>query len=341
MKIADVKPLFLAVLTIFAVISSTAETKVKVYVTGDSISKEFKTIFASRLMAAVSEVPGYTVMELNESFIDPMVDEHNRRTSDRCTGNSNGNSANEDEWKFAANYMIMVELTNLFGETYATSHLTDVNAAKVIKAYDTAGKVENLSQLTALADKITDNLILAPYREEQQKKGYDILRTRAISNLTPAGCYWFDDHIVQKDPITVRFRRPVPTDNGLSISNNLPTGFKIADESFLKKLFYSGNLPDGTYYTNLIAFGGLSTNLTYAGGNKKTIKNGTWTAACLKINNFGKICEDQPWSVYSIKDNVISSVTITNFKVYAILIKAAPTETEIEQEINRLKSARY
>lgn len=361
MKIADAKQLFLAVLTIFAVLSSTAETKVKVYVTGDNISKEFKTIFASRLTAAISEVPGYTVMELNESFIDPMAEEHNRRSSDRNDRNSKRSSAEEKDGKFMANYMVMVELTNLFGETYATSHLTDVDAAKVIKAYDTTGKVENLSQLTALADNVANGLIKGPYREEQDRKEAEELeknkktetenrkkeaqerreqerarrtelRDKAVANLTPDGSFIFGDIIVLKDFSSVRFTSQSKEYQTPGISVYVPRGFKIADEITIRKLHRAGYLPSQSFITNNSIF----TNGDY----KSKSRQCGWEMTVLYVDDYHKSCyplqEIVCWTKWNKGLTVVEQRTC-----YAVLIKQGPTEHEIENEMRRLENAGY
>ncbi|MDE6006477.1 MAG: hypothetical protein K2G67_02865 [Muribaculaceae bacterium] len=141
--------------------SAVAETKITVYVSGQIEEENIKKVFASKIVTAITKVPDYTAVELNENFIGSIRDEHSRQTG----GEVSPDDIIEINKKYGSNYIAAIELTVLFDEYFVTSHLIEAETTKIIQAYDTSGPINNMAQLTTLANNVADGLIIAPLRE--------------------------------------------------------------------------------------------------------------------------------------------------------------------------------
>ncbi len=360
MKITVINRSSVTLLSLLFFLSALAETKVAVYITGDIPNEKYKKVFASKLVSAVTKIPEYTAIELNDSFIDAVVYEHNRQASDGGRNEAlKEDSLYENGKKYGAKYIAAIELTELLGETFVSSHLIDVETAKVIRAFDTQGNVNNLSQLVSLADSVADGLIAAPFRKEEERKAkirreaqerqdainrkkeeeareerqrarQANLRRQAIANLTPAGWFIFENYLVQKEPEKVHIYGRNKSWKQPEVKLYSYYSNDIADEMLLRKLANAGYLPDGFYITDTSIYTVDNYKSSYC----------TWYMSAVGFDRAHNKCTSGDKRVCATKWGNGLDI-ITEYDVYAIIVKKAPREFEIQDEIKRLISQGY
>lgn len=360
MKMVGIKRSAVILISFLFLLSAAAETKVAVYITGDIPNEKYKKVFASKLVSAVTRIPEYTAIELNDSFIDAVVYEHNRQASDGMRNEAlKEDSLYENGKKYGAKYIAAIELTELLGETFVSSHLIDVETAKVIRAFDTQGNVNNLSQLVSLADSVADGLIEAPFRKEEERKAeirreaqerqdainrkkeeeareerqrarQANLRRQAIANLTPQGCFIFENYIVDKYSYKVNVLRGEKDRKEPKVEVYFPEGFNMADEMLLRKLANAGYLSDGFYVTDMRIYTVDSYKSSYC----------TWYMSAVGVDKAHDKCTSGDKRVCATKWEKGLDI-ITEYDVYAIAVKFAPSEYEIQNEIQHLISQGY
>lgn len=360
MKIAGIKKTSFILITLLFFLTAAADTKVAVYITGDVPDNNYKKVFTSKVISALTKIPEVTPLELNDSFIDAVVYEHNRNISNETDGNEPKESDPfENGKKYGAKYIVAVELTELFDEAFVSSHIIDVETAEVLYAYDTTGKVSNLSQLIALADSVVDGLIMTPFREKERIKEAEkkqeqeqleeenrqrerrerkaqeearrqALRKKAFENLTPYDCIVAENLFVRKEPKLVEFYGCNKHSRTPRISFYIPDDFKIADEIVIRKLASRGLLPDACYITN---------KDIYSIRNYKS-SNCSWYMSVVKVNKSAGTCSSGEIQVCTTRWKNGLDI-LSHRDVYVVLIKSLPSEYNIDEEVRRLINSGY
>lgn len=319
-------------------ISATAQTKVVVYVKGEIKEENLKKVFASKLVTAIAKSSDYVAIELNDNFIAAIDDEHNRQNS----GEVNTKDAFEIGQRYAAKYIAAVDISEIFDEYFVSSHLIEAETSKVINAFDASSKIQNMTELSNLAEKIADGLIMGPYREAQLKESerkakeerkrlerqeYEQYRNLAIKNLTPSGCILVGNYYVYD--CEVRFSIDYSNKVILSIPQPKP-GFRLADATELRRIG-KYNLRNTFYIYN-----DCNPNPVNWRDKFSTKTKCTWVK-----HVFSMIREDF---------SEINIITLFNKKTdrlfidyadraHAAYIKDVPTEAQIQAEINRIKAS--
>lgn len=133
--------------------SANGKSKVAIYSTiGNGINSDFKDAINSYFVVGITNSRDYVVVERNDEFIAAMSQE--------------GAYATEDVVKvgkeFKADLVVVIGLTKPLGEEYLlATRLIDVNVqnGNVIKAYNTNGQVNNMTQLKTLANDAVEGLL--------------------------------------------------------------------------------------------------------------------------------------------------------------------------------------
>lgn len=292
---------------------SNAQKKVAVYVTGDQ-EQAIKKVLGSKMVTYITDNDGFTAVERTADFLSALSSEHDYQAS----GEVSNSQIIKLGQQFGASYVAVVDVSELFGELFISARMIDVMTSQVIASFEASGAANNMSDLTSLANKVADGLILAPERKrlerEQQRIAKDpaVLRSRAIKNLTPANAIICGSYIV------VNRLFPVRVNSYCNLSYDaLPPGFKMADtgviEYILKlnsaeckdfqqmikgKEFITGTYEDfwenkkakkyGNhfyyYYTRVYYSGDLTTSYGYSGTCTYNEKSGTYSYSPSKIS---------------------------------------------------------
>ena len=309
------------------------QEKVAVYVTGDDIEESLKKVFGSKLVSAITKSNDYMAYERTEDFLNSLTDEQIFQT-DQIIAFSK---------KLGAQKVAAIDVVSLFGELFVSSRLLDVNTAEVISSFEDSGPVNNMDQLSALANKIADGLILEPARkiqdEKDKKKAEEDakirdarLRQQAIHNLTPPGSTIFGNYAVLNTAIPVHFSI---YDNKIEVridSYNVPAGFTMANAYIIEYLIREGM----NMFKNTII---ITSRNMYQGdkiGNEKC-----WW--CMDVFWNGKFITGTSTGINevlftTIKGNKPKKIIEERlFPVCALFYRDAPSEEAIQREVTRLK----
>lgn len=329
-----------------------AKENVAVYVTGQK-EDAVKKVLGSKMVSYITQSDDYTAVERTLDFINALRAEHDYATSGEVSDEQIASFGKQ----FGAQYVAVVDVSEVYGELFVSARLINVEKNIIVESFDTYSKINSMDGLAELANNVADGLILAPGRKIQEKADaerraqeekeeavrraqqekeeaenrarrereeaererelLERLREQAIENLTPAGCTISGRYIVQTSPIPVQL-----SGRGSSIRANvsIPYGFRMAGLGELSELLNNGMQ---WFNTNLI----FNTQVySYDDGY------GSYDYKMSVFNN-GRT------------DNIIvgtffrtdSSAEMTA-RCYAVAIKNAPSESEIQSEIRRLRS---
>lgn len=228
--------LLLAVFICCGVISN-AQKKVAVYVTGDQ-EQAIKKVLGSKMVTYITDNDGFTAVERTADFLSALSSEHDYQAS----GEVSNSQIIKLGQQFGAGYVAVVDVSELFGELFISARMIDVMTSQVVASFETSGEANNMSNLTSLANKVADGLILAPERKKKEREHQRVakeqadLRARAIKNLTPpnviiCGSYMVLDRLF-----------PVQTSSTCTLEHDpLPIGFKIADAGVIEYILKLNN----------------------------------------------------------------------------------------------------
>lgn len=326
-----------------------SEEKVVVDIRGDIKEENIKKVFASKIVSAIIKSNRYTAVERNEAFRNSIEDEFILQSS----GDVRKDQIFKIRQQFGAKYIAAVELTELLGEIYINSHLIDAETAKVIYAYDISGVINNMQRLETLASKIANGLIIEPLQKERERAEATArelrakearLRDKAIENLIPVGTKVIGKYLIKliyKVDVEWKFQRPLLPDD-LYININYQGGYLLADAEIYEYLYKHGLRIESTEKIRVFI---TSTEL------KREYKNGfldydipaVYFDEHLYVPDHDITLMSQYPYYEKKKKNYNYSVVIppTDTWLSAILYKAAPTESQIQDEIRRLRNAGY
>lgn len=228
-----IKSILTLVMICCAISSASAQKQVAVYVTGDR-EQAIKKVLGSKMVTYITESDNFTAVERTADFLNALTSEQDYQSS----GEVSNSQIVKLGQQFGANYVAVVDVSELFGELFVSSRLIDVLTSQIIASYETSSAANDMATLTALANNVADGLILAPERKKKEKEKKQRaeaeaeLRQRAIASLTPPGCVIVGDYIVINRKIPVNYTFNYYGVN-LGFEADLPSGFKYADDGIL------------------------------------------------------------------------------------------------------------
>lgn len=322
-----------------------AQKKVAVYVTGDQ-ETGVKKVLGSKMVTYITESEDFTAIERTADFLAALREEQDHQLS----GEVSNSQIVKLGQQFGARYVAVVDVTELYGELFISSRLIDVQTAQVDASFEASGRGSNLNELSNLANKIADGLILAPERkrneiiQQQRQREEEALRERALANLIPSDAIQCGNYIVlnrkfyfrpyynaSKQRIEVEFAQEIP--NGFRTANTMDL------EYLIRNFVDNHSSPVWSVMYDLI--------------NKYEIipgyPNSEPPLVSRTTNNRGKKDEEKVFrlygyngnsqryigKIYKVKDGWEHTIN-TNPECYSIVVRNAPTEEEIQAEMRRL-----
>lgn len=328
--------LLLAVFICCGVISN-AQKKVAVYVTGDQ-EQAIKKVLGSKMVTYITDNDGFIAVERTADFLSALSSEHDYQAS----GEVSNSQIVKLGQQFGAGYVAVVDVSELFGELFISARMIDVMTSQVIASFEAPGTANNMSDLTSLANKVADGLILAPERKKKEREQQRVakeradLRERAIKNLTPPNAIICGSYMV--------VNRLFPVSVGPNcnlVYDPLPTGFKMADDGvieYILKLNSAGckDLQEKIKGRKLIVH-------SYSGRwrNEKAKENGvSYFCDWLEVYSSGYTSSLHriELGVYTFneKSKTDSFSARQIFDLYIIAYRDMFTESEIQAEMERL-----
>ena len=318
-----------------------AETKVVVDVRGEISNENIKKVFASKIVSAIARSSEYTAVEINDNFRSAVDDEHVRQTS----GEVREDDIFRIRQRYGANYIAAVELTELFGELFASSHLIDAETTKVVYAFDASGRVSDMYQLTSLADNLANGIIIEPFREKKKQKEEKEkqarereanLREKAIYNIIPTGTKIVGKYLVKDYPIQVNVHVDRKTLEP-SLEFEIPAGYRMADAGIVEYLQKIGEYLSTTGHWYIL----LSPQLIAKSNSYGGIDYLAQLAEYRYYNSKKEldIADEYASKVFTTKNRKKKSERGNyNHKIGVIAYRDAPSESAIQAEISRLRS---
>ncbi len=132
-----------------------AQTRVAVYMY--SRDYDLGMVFADKLVQALSRSGEYTAVERTEEFLNEL----RKEISYQRTGIVEDSQLSELGKQMGVEQVCVVDLMEVVDGIYATARLVDVETAEIKKAESVSGRVSTLSQVTATATKLANQLVQA------------------------------------------------------------------------------------------------------------------------------------------------------------------------------------
>lgn len=314
-----------------------AQKKVAVYVTGEQ-EEGVKKVLGSKMVTYVTESDDFTAVERTADFLSALSEEHDYQLS----GEVSISQIVKLGKQFASQYVAVVDVTELYGELFVASRLIDVQTSQVISSFEATGQSGSLSNLTNLANKIADGLILAPERKriEKTREAHDqeqaMLRQRAKANLLPPDAVEYGNYIVinRKVPIEITFDESSNTMNW-RVKGDIPKGFQVANDGVIEFLWnnypaFKDTFDDGRYvYDPYI-------KKKYEKRGKKNEKREFYVLCSTLYRTW--IRRDWWYIGCSTKTKLglEENIEASSYPLSVILYREKLTESEIQTEINRM-----
>lgn len=318
-----------------------SKKKVAVYVTGSDVEESYKKVIGAKMVSFITKSQQFSAVERTADFLSALNSEQDYQTSGEVSNSQIVKLGNQ----FGARYVAVLDLTNVLDELFVSSRMIDVQTGQIISSFDASSTAENMAQLTALANKVSDGLILEPIRaiEAMQKADKEKklaeernrqqqLREKAIQNLMPSGTIRCGSFIVINRKIPVSFTVN-PKTGEVSVITPIPQGFKMADAGVLEYIHkYRGFWNESSDYY-------IANDILLKSRNKDSFNKkkgcGTWMMYQYKLDRsylsssyFNAVRTDLIGNTYSI--NWISG------DISLIAYRDFFTEAEIQAEINRI-----
>lgn len=315
---------------------SNAQKKVAVYVTGDQ-EQAIKKVLGSKMVTYITDNDGFTAVERTADFLSALSSEHDYQAS----GEVSNSQIIKLGQQFGAGYVAVVDVSELFGELFISARMIDVMTSQVIASFEASDAANNMSDLTSLANKVADGLILAPERKQKEREQQRVaqeqadLRARAIKNLTPANAIICGSYIV------VNRLFPVSVDSYCQLSYDaLPIGFKIADAGVIEYILKL-NSAECKDFQEMIKGKDFVTGIyDESWRNEKAKQSGTdYYYYYTKVYSSGGLYNRKGYSgvyTYNEKSGTTSYSPKQIYDRYIIAYRDMFTESEIQAEIERL-----
>lgn len=313
--------------------SALAQKQVAVYVSGNQ-EEEIKKVLGQKVVTYITKSEDYQAKERTRDFLNALRSEQDFIAS----GDISLSQIVSLGEHFGADYVAAVDVSKVFDELFVAARLIDVTTETVKESYESSGEVNTMQALTKLANDIADGLIFASKREEQEAKEAEQrmllaeqkkkeeqeelkrLRELAIRNLTPPGCKISGRLMYMSTLITGDL---VVYGNQLAININLPYGFSMANLQELTELFNNGVL--GLGYP--ILYNKRIREIRTSGGERD------WMVDCFS----GGRCLEYK-AAHTVWNKKLKKLQIKNSRsLYVLAIKDAPSESQIQAEIYKLR----
>lgn len=154
--------IFLAIIFVMIAPSVSAQTAVKkkvaVYMTGSDVQDSYKKVIGAKLVSAITATNEYAAVERTADFLAALSSEQDFQTS----GEVQDSQIARLGQKFGVRYVVVTDVSEVFGELFVTARLINVESALVEKAFDANAPAESMAQLIDLSAYVAKGLLRTP-----------------------------------------------------------------------------------------------------------------------------------------------------------------------------------
>lgn len=176
--------IFLAIIFVMIAPSVSAQTAVKkkvaVYMTGSDVQDSYKKVIGAKLVSAITATNEYAAVERTADFLAALSSEQDFQTS----GEVQDSQIARLGQKFGVRYVVVTDVSDVFGELFVTARLINVESALVEKAFDVNAPAESMAQLIDLSNKVARGLLQRTVSSEPKHLALCASREGKIEYIT-------------------------------------------------------------------------------------------------------------------------------------------------------------
>lgn len=147
----------LAIIATILSLSSIAQLKVAVYVTGD-INQGYKKVIGSKLTSGITNSGDYAAVERTADFLAAISKEQDYQMS----GVVNDKQIVQLGQQFGVHYVLVADITNVFESVFVSARMIDVETGMISKSTETDMTINSTQDLMKISEVIIKGLKLAP-----------------------------------------------------------------------------------------------------------------------------------------------------------------------------------
>ncbi len=149
-------------LTAFALTAFAQQKKVAVYVTGEQ--SDLTRILGDQLVSAFSQSGDFAAIERTTAFLSEISKEQKYQRE----GAVDDSEISRLGKQFGVNYVCVAQISELYGDTYISARLIDVESAEIVKSSNASGKMKAMSDLLAMSQSLVAGLVGFQYSATPQ-----------------------------------------------------------------------------------------------------------------------------------------------------------------------------
>lgn len=153
----NIMRIVLAIIATILSLSSIAQLKVAVYVTGD-INQGYKKVIGSKLTSGITNSGDYAAVERTADFLAAISKEQDYQMS----GVVNDKQIVQLGQQFGVHYVLVADITNVFESVFVSARMIDVETGMISKSTETDMTINSTQDLMKISEVIIKGLKLAP-----------------------------------------------------------------------------------------------------------------------------------------------------------------------------------
>ena len=153
----NIMRIVLAIIATILSLSSIAQLKVAVYVTGD-INQGYKKVIGSKLTSGITNSGDYAAVERTADFLAAISKEQDYQMS----GVVNDKQIVQLGQQFGVHYVLVADITNVFESVFVSARMIDVETGMISKSTETDMAINSSQDLMKISEVIIKGLKLAP-----------------------------------------------------------------------------------------------------------------------------------------------------------------------------------
>ncbi len=143
--------------------SQKAENKIAVYTTGD-VETAYKKIIGSKIVSGIAMSEKYIAVERTADFLSALSGAQNQ-----TSGSVSDNQIIKLGQQFEVNYVVIADVSELFGSIFISSRMIDVQNGQIIASTEANKKVDGMDQLVVISNEIVNALLEQLNNKDSEK----------------------------------------------------------------------------------------------------------------------------------------------------------------------------
>ena len=153
----NIMRIVLAIIATILSLSSIAQLKVAVYVTGD-INQGYKKVIGSKLTSGITNSGDYAAVERTADFLAAISKEQDYQMS----GVVNDKQIVQLGQQFGVHYVLVADITNVFESVFVSARMINVETGMISKSTETDMTINSTQDLMKISEVIIKGLKLVP-----------------------------------------------------------------------------------------------------------------------------------------------------------------------------------